>query len=162
MYTFRHKTKTKLYTVTIPLFLIIQIITVMLLLSSCSADIAASAGKINSDSSAQNQAVAQDEESEYDDIDEEYGDESAWDLDDEDAEEAVQTDANTETYEIVFNSNPSRKRYHLPDCRGVDQISEEHYQAYEMTKEEIKEKEERDGWKACGWCHPDKELGIDQ
>lgn len=160
MYTFRHKTKTKRYTLTVPLFLIIQIIAVMLLLSSCGADLAASASKVNPDSSVQNQVVAQDDESEYDELDEEYDDESAWDLDDEDTEEEGQSDA--ETYEIVFNSNPSRMRYHMPECRGVDDISVDHYQKFELTKEEIKDKQENAGWIPCGWCHPDRKLGIDQ
>ncbi len=47
MYTFRHKTKTKIYTVTVPLFLIIQIVAVILMLSACGTDLAASAGSIN-------------------------------------------------------------------------------------------------------------------
>ena len=32
MYTFRHKTRTKLYTITVPLLLIMQIITVILII----------------------------------------------------------------------------------------------------------------------------------
>ena len=72
------------------------------------------------------------------------------------------SDNNADTYEVILNSNPSRMRYHMPDCRGVDDISKEHYQKYELTKEEIKNKQDHEGWIPCGWCHPDRKLGIDK
>lgn len=168
MYTFRHKTKTKLYTAMIPFFLIIQIVAAMLFFSSCGTDLAASAGNISAENSADEQVIVQDDSLEDDEYideeydDEEYVDESDADLDVDVSEKEKTSDATTATYEIVLNSNPSRMRYHLPECRGVKQISEEHYQAYELTKEEIKEKQDTAGWIPCGWCHPDVELGIDQ
>lgn len=176
MYSFRHKTKTKLYTITVPLFLIIQIIAVMLLLSSCGAEMAASAGSISSDNTAEELAAVRDDmfeddedidediiDDEIDDEDtyEEYDSEADADLEEELTDTEDVSDAGDASFEIILNSNPSRMRYHLPDCRGVKQISKEHYQKFELTKEEIKEKQDTAGWIPCGWCHPDVELGID-
>ena len=159
MYNLLHMIKTRLYAIRVPLLLII-LITALTTFSSCGADLAASAGNISSDTSVENQA---EEETEFNDsIEEDYDDESLGNEDYEEAEEDGQVDDDTGTYKIVLNSNPSRMRYHFPDCRGVDDISEAHYQEYELTAEEIKEKQENAGWIPCGWCHPDRKLGIDQ
>ena len=151
MHIILHIIESRLHAIRVPLLLII-LITAVMAFSSCGVDLAASAGNISSDTSVESQA---EEESESSDSTEE-------DYDDEEAEEDSQIDADAGTYKIVLNSNPSRMRYHTPDCRGVDEISEAHYQEYELTAEEIKEKQENEGWIPCGWCHPDRELGIDQ
>ncbi len=150
------------------LVLVVILSMMCVVFSSCGADLAASAGGISAENAAEEQVRSELEESgdehsedaELEEDEDEYSDEDAEEYDSEAADD-VETDAdNNETYEIVFNSNPSRMRYHLPTCRGVDDISEEHFKKYTLTKEEIKEKQDSEGWIPCGWCHPDKKIGI--
>ena len=123
--------------------------------SACGVDLAASAGGISLDNASEEQADL--EEHVEEGYDESAEEEASDEIDDEST-----ADIDEETYEVILNSNPERMRYHLPGCRGVGQISEEHYQEYKLTKEEIKDKEQNDGWIPCGWCHPERKLGIDQ
>lgn len=152
--------RTKLLT----LLLVIALVIMSAAFSACGVDLAASAGNISADNLGES-SLDETADDYADDLDESSDDEEDADLEEYDAEysdDSMDEDVsgNGEKYEIILNSNPDRMRYHLPECRGVKQISEEHYQKYELTKEEIKEKEENAGWIACGWCHPDRELGV--
>ncbi len=139
----------------------IILITVMTLIcavfSSCGTNLAASASGIKTDDTEE---VSTD----IDEYETEYSEEAEEDIDAEtdDVEDTeIGSDDSEETYAVILNSNPSRMRYHMPSCRGVDEISDEHYQEYELTIEEIKDMQDNHGWIACGWCHPDKKLGIE-
>lgn len=52
---------------------------------------------------------------------------------------------------FVLNTNPERKRYHMPDCNSVDQIKDKNKKVVESTPEEL----EAEGYVPCGNCHPD-------
>lgn len=162
--------RTKLLT----LLLTIALVIICAAFSSCGANLAASAGNIGAESAEEDLDSA--EEADAGSYDEEFHDDEdveSEDYDDEDSEEneenieeSLEADEETlsdkdEKYEVILNNNPERMRYHMPECRGVDQISEEHYEEYKLTKEEIKEKEDTAGWIECGWCHPKRKLGIE-
>ena len=135
------------------LILVIVMTLICAILPTCGVDLAASASGIKSDSTEEVSSDIEEYESEYS--------EEAEVIDDETDDTENGTGDAAETYTVILNSNPSRMRYHMPSCRGVDEISEEHYQECELTAEEIKDKQDNHGWISCGWCHPDKKLGIE-
>lgn len=63
-------------------------------------------------------------------------------------------------YKIILNANPIKMKYHLTGCGNLGDIKPEFYQEYELTVDELKEKDENEGWEPCGGCKPDVILGI--
>lgn len=62
---------------------------------------------------------------------------------------------------VVLNTNPDRKRIHIPDTRCAKQIHEENYQEWTGTADELKKFAEENGYVPCGTCHPETKLNID-
>lgn len=53
-----------------------------------------------------------------------------------------------ETTHYVLNTNS--KKFHLPECSGVEQIKESNRQDYQGTRDQLLE----EGYTPCGICHP--------
>ncbi len=65
------------------------------------------------------------------------------------------------TITVILNTNPDRKRIHMPGTSCADQIHKENYEEWTGTAEELKEFAEKEGYVPCGTCHPEKKLNID-
>lgn len=155
MYTFRHKTKKWYYTIVVPVILILQITLAMLLLSGCGIDTASVAGSMNQVTESQGEEELEseetsDESSETLELSEEAASKG---IDGEDAD-AVEEDSlegqDPQVRSYVLNTNPSRMRFHYPDCRSVSTIKPENRQDVEATREEL----EAEGYSPCGNCKP--------
>lgn len=155
MYTFRHKTKKWYYTIIVPVILILQITLAMLLLSGCGIDTASVAGSMNQITETQGEEnleseEASEESSETMGLPEET---ASGELETEDAD-AVEEDLlegqDPQVRSYVLNTNPSRMRFHYPDCRSVSTIKPENRRDVEATREEIV----AEGYSPCGNCKP--------
>lgn len=65
-------------------------------------------------------------------------------------EEGSSEELGSEVRSYVLNTNPSRMRFHYPDCRSVSTIKPENRRDVEATREEIVAK----GYSPCGNCKP--------
>lgn len=148
MYTFRHKTKKWYHTIIVPIILILQITLAALLLSSCGIDTAAIAGNMNQVTETQGEEPVEAKESfetqELSDEEELVGEDA--DATEEDSSEEL----GSEVRSYVLNTNPSRMRFHYPDCRSVSTIKPENRRDVEATREEIV----AEGYSPCGNCKP--------
>ena len=142
MYTFRHKTKTKLYTVVVPLLLIIQLAVAMLFLSACGADLAASAG--NAGTTDEQVTVDVEDTESLEDVDLES-------LEIEDDEELLEEDVSEpEEQVMIYVLNTNTHKFHYPDCRSVKQMKDKNKLEVEATREEVI----ANGYDPCGNCNP--------
>lgn len=101
-------------------------------------------------------------EEDVDDIEDDYDVE---DLEEITEDEKVADDeeklSDERTITVVLNTNKNRKRIHIPDTRCANQIHEENYLEWTGTAEELIDYAKKNGYVACGMCHPDVELNIE-
>ena len=75
------------------------------------------------------------------------------------AEEASASDEGSIT--VVLNTNPDRKRIHVPGTHCASQIHAENYLEWTGTAKELNEYAKENDYIACGSCHPELKLGIE-
>lgn len=135
------------------------LLLILLLATGCGSGVSLSASMSGLNETEETTDIS-DEDEESADI-EEYDYEYA---DDEEAstgqtEESQTTDG--KIVNVVINTNPDRKRIHIPGTSCAKQIHEENYLDWTGTEEELLEYAKENGYVACGRCHPDTKLGID-
>lgn len=135
------------------------LLLILLLATGCGSEVSLSASMSGLSETEETSDISdEDEESaEIEEYDYEYAD--------EEEEQTGQAEENQEgsgkVINVVINTNPDRKRIHIPGTSCADQIHEENYLDWTGTEEELLEYAKEHGYVACGRCHPDTKLGIE-
>ena len=136
------------------------LLLILLFATGCGSGVSLSASMSGLNETEETSDIS-DEEEESADI-EEYDYEYADDEEEEKAEQAEEGKAvDDRVVHVVINTNPDRKRIHIPGTSCADQIHEENYLDWTGTEEELLEYAKEHGYVACGKCHPDTKLGIE-
>lgn len=142
------------------LVVFVALLMIVSLAAGCGSDInlSASMSDLNEPEEASVVADEKEESADIEEFDYEYADDEG-DGQTEIIEEKQVVDDKTIT--VVLNTNKDRKRIHIPDTSCAKQIHKENYLEWTGTESELVEFAIKNGYVACGRCHPDTKLGID-
>ncbi len=139
----------------------VVLLLILLLATGCGSEVSLGASMSGLNETEETTDIS-DEDVESEDIEEEEYD---YEFADEEAEQTEQIEENqaddSGDVHVVLNTNPDRKRIHIPGTSCAGQIKEENYLDWTGTEEELVKYAEENGYVACGRCHPDTKLGIE-